>query len=173
MYIKILVYLVIMITDCRTNLWRYLGTILMIQFDDFSHHVCYIVIAAKKRADKMPFHIHVQNHIHYNLYFSDPFSFFFKAWWHKIWYFVKNKNWWWQPFYLGSVLPIILHYTFSLYMTFKATYNTCVKLLSHLHVSQLGEFQHSSCPFSSRLAQCFACIVCIKYFIYFHSNHVS
>ena len=45
MYIKIPVYLVIMITD-------YLGTILMIQFDDFSHHVCYIVIAAKKRAEK-------------------------------------------------------------------------------------------------------------------------
>ena len=112
----------------------------------------------KRGRRKMPFHIHVQNHIHYNLYFSDPFSFFFKAWWHKIWYFVKNKNWWWQPFYLGSVLPIILHYTFSLYMTFKATYNTCVKLLSHLHVSQLGEFQHSSCPLTSRLLQCFGCI---------------
>ena len=32
--------------------WRYLSTILMIKFKHFRHHVCYTVIAAKKRAEK-------------------------------------------------------------------------------------------------------------------------
>ena len=106
----------------------------------------------------MPFHIHVQNHIHYNLYFSDPFSFFFKAWWHKIWYFVKKiKTGGDNRFTLVVCcqLSFIIHFLCTWHSKLLTTH---VKLLSHLHVSQLGEFQHSSCPLTSRLLQCFGCI---------------
>ena len=126
--------------ECKSKCW-FAKTFDIVRFFRYNSKILDIMYATlwkqtKRGRRKMPFHIHAQNHIHYNLYFPNPFSFFFKAWWHKIWYFVKHKNSWWQPFYLGSVLPIILHYTFSLYMTFKATYNTHVKLLSHLHVLQ-------------------------------------